>query len=247
MNLGIHRPASFRTARWERCVFCGLVLLLVSGCTGFRGPGLGWPSSSGGNKRPELETAAVSIKSPHERMVEYREMGKRGPSYAPEEQQRIAGQLAGEFRTENDPLIRAQMVRTLSKLRADEADSVLREAMEDSSLEVRIAACQVWGDRKSPEAVELLGRRIASDTNTDVRLAAARALGETRDQAAVAKLGVALDDSDPALQRRAVMSLQRLTGENLGNDVNRWRQYVNGEPIVPAEPISIAERLRQMF
>ncbi|NLE38267.1 MAG: HEAT repeat domain-containing protein [Pirellulaceae bacterium] len=195
----------------------------------------------------EPDKAAVSIKSPHERMVEYREMAKQGPSHAPEEQQRIAGQLAGEFRAENDPLIRAQIVRTLSKFRVGEADGVLRDAMEDSSLDVRIAACQVWGDCGSPEAVELLGRRIASDTNTDVRLAAARALGETRDQAAVAKLGVALDDSDPALQYRAVLSLRRLTGENLGNDVNRWRQYVKGEPIAPVEPISIAERLRQMF
>ena len=247
MKTGILSPTSPPKAPWGHLALCGLLLLVVSGCTGFRGPSLGWPSWPEGGKPKAPAENRVGIKSPHERMVEYREMAKRGESHSLEEQQRLARQLAEEFRAEGDPLIRAQMVRTLAKLKGDDSDAVLREAMEDGSLDVRIAACQAWGSRKSPEAIELLGRRIASDTNTDVRLAAARALGETGDRAAVSKLGVALEDSDPALQYRAVLSLRKLTGENLGNDVNRWREYVNGEPISPEQPISIAERLRRMF
>ena len=81
--------------------------------------------------------------------------------------------------------------------------------------------------------------------DADVRLAAAKALGETKNREAVAALGEALDDSDPAMQYRAVLSLKQVTGKDLGNDVNRWQQYVKGEPPEPTP--SLAERIRRLF
>jgi hypothetical protein len=78
-------------------------------------------------------------------------------------------------------------------------------------------------------------------------LAAVRALGETKDPAAVAALGRALDDRDPALQYYAVHSLQEVTRENLGNDVDRWRQYVQSGQVPSERPVSVVERLRQRF
>jgi hypothetical protein len=39
---------------------------------------------------------------------------------------------------------------------------------------------------------------------------------------------MALDDPDPALQRRAVESLRQVTGRDFGNDVVAWRTYVQG-------------------
>jgi HEAT repeat protein len=95
--------------------------------------------------------------------------------------------------------------------------------------------------------VAQLSELLKSDVDTDVRLAAARALGQTHDQAAVAALGAALEDRDPAMQYRAVQSLQELTGKNLGNNVERWQQYVRGEAPKTQEPTSLAERFRKMF
>jgi hypothetical protein len=52
-----------------------------------------------------------------------------------------------------------------------------------------------------------------------------------------------LDDPDPAMQYRAVMSLRQVTGQNFGNDVARWKAYVKGEPPPASKPVSIANRL----
>ncbi len=180
-------------------------------------------------------------------MAELRALAKTGPPTSPDQQQRVARELAEEFRGEEDPLIRAQIVWALAKFETDEAAAVLREATEDSSADVRIAACRAWGDRAGPEAIQLLGQRISGDTNADVRLAAARGLGETGDRSAATPLGVALEDADPALQYRAVLSLRKITGKRFGNDVNRWRQYVNGETPTTSQPMSIAQRLRGLF
>ena len=44
------------------------------------------------------------------------------------------------------------------------------------------------------------------------------------------------------MQYRAVLSLEQVTGKDLGNDVIAWQQYVKGEP--PAPTPSLAERVR---
>ena len=63
----------------------------------------------------------------------------------------------------------------------------------------------------------------------------------------MAALGAALEDRDPAMQYRAVQSLQAVTGQNFGNDVERWQQYVRGEVPKSREPTSLAERFRNVF
>jgi len=120
---------------------------------------------------------------------------------------------------------------------------VCRAGLKDPDANVRVTACEALGRRKGPVAVEGLAETLKSDLDKDVRLAAVRALGETKDPAAREALGVALDDPDPAMQYRAVMSLRLVTGQNFGNDVARWKAYVKGEPAPAAKPVSIANRL----
>jgi hypothetical protein len=38
-----------------------------------------------------------------------------------------------------------------------------------------------------------------------------------------------------------------VTGEDFGNNVPAWRQFVRGEPVQTPEPPSIAERLHNLF
>ena len=87
---------------------------------------------------------------------------------------------------------------------------------------------------------------LRADVNPDVRLAAAKALGETKSPEAVPALGEALTDTDPAMQYRAVLSLQKVTGKDLGNDVGRWQQYVKGQQPTATSP-SLAERFLRLF
>jgi hypothetical protein len=63
----------------------------------------------------------------------------------------------------------------------------------------------------------------------------------------VAPLGEALTDNDPAMQYRAILSLKNVTGKDLGNDVEPWRQYVKGETPQPGKSQSWAQLFRQLF
>ena len=103
------------------------------------------------------------------------------------------------------------------------------------------------GKQKGATASEVLRERLASDTDLDVRLAAAEALGEIRDPASVPALGVALQDRDPAMQYQAVCSLRQVAPTDLGNDVERWRQYVKDGSIAPPKSVPLAEQFRNIF
>lgn len=187
------------------------------------------------------------LPSPADRIAVVRKLRQKAAWAKPAEQERISGELAAAFTEEADPLIRAEIVRAAGGYPTATAASVLRTAVNDSDSDVRVAACEGWGKRGGPEAVEILSSTLGSDVDADVRLAAARALGQTGDPGAVAALGEALEDRDPAMQYVAVQSLRNVTGKDFDGDVSRWRQYVRGETPGPRKPVSIAERLRGMF
>ena len=87
----------------------------------------------------------------------------------------------------------------------------------------------------------MLADMLAHDRDKDVRMAAARGLGQSHEQIAKQALGAALDDNDPAMQHRAMVSLKTVTGKDLGNDVDKWRQYVKTGNVRPDDR-SWAER-----
>jgi HEAT repeat protein len=187
------------------------------------------------------------VTTPSQRLAALQKLSDNAAWKRPPERRKIAEQLAAAFHVEEDELIRAEIVRTMGKFPGPGTDAVLRAAIDDKEAEVRLAACEAWAERGGAEATTLLSARLAGDLDKDVRLAAARGLGDVKDPAAIAALGSVLDDADPAMQYYAVVSLQKNTGKDFGNDVNQWRQYVKGETPKPAKPVSIAERLRQMF
>ena len=112
---------------------------------------------------------------------------------------------------------------------------------------MRTTACEMLGRRGGRDAVRLLSKTVAGDINADVRLAATRALGATGDPSAVPGLAVALEDSDPTMQYRAVLSLKEVTDEDFGKDISLWRQYVRGENPTPPPQPSLAQQIRNLF
>lgn len=187
------------------------------------------------------------VTPPAERIALLRKMGAKASWAEPAEQERMSGELAAAFQVEADPLIRIEIVRALSGYPTTAAASVLDAAVDDSDPDVRLAACQAWGKRGGAEAAAKLSEVLSSDMDTDVRLTALQALGEAGDAGAVAALGEALEDRDPATQYQAMQSLRKVTGEDFGNDVGLWRQYVKGEVPDPSSPVSVAERVRRRF
>jgi HEAT repeat protein len=91
-----------------------------------------------------------------------------------------------------------------------------------------------------------LATRFQTDTDLDVRLRALKMLGELKDKEAIPVLARALEDGDPAVQYRAVASLKQVSGRDLGNDVNAWREWA-ADPEGDKAEWSIAEGFRRLF
>jgi HEAT repeat protein len=123
----------------------------------------------------------------------------------------------------------------------------VRLAVNDPDADIRVLVCRIWGKRGDAEAAKLLAGMLTSDTDKDVRKAAARELGHTHDPAATAALGGALDDPDPAMQHVAMVSLKETTGQDFGQDADRWRQFVKNGSVDPSSSPSFAQRLLHWF
>jgi HEAT repeat protein len=221
--------------RWLLPLLCG-ALVAAAGCAPW------------GSKVKKDDPNGVSgVISPTQQICDLRDLAKTAPAKNAYEKQLIEQQLAGQIKHEQDPLIRAQIVRTLGEYPSATSDVVLRAAVKDADNDVRLAACDAWAKRDTVEAATILAGVLNSDVDHDVRLAAARAMAQSHQQVAINALGDALEDKDPAMQYQAVLSLRQITGQDLGNDVNRWRQYAKSNQLHPAKPVSLAERIWHPF
>jgi HEAT repeat protein len=154
--------------------------------------------------------------------------------------------LADQLGRESDPMVRLEVVRTLAAFPSDQSRVIIAAALRDPDIDVRMTACEALGELGGPESGRLLGQALSHDTSVDVRIAATKALGEMNDPQAVPILAVALEDPDPALQFSGVEAMRMATGKDLGNDVNRWREFAkNPDPNVPEE--RLADKLRRAF
>jgi hypothetical protein len=239
-------------------VWLCLSLAALVGCT--------WGSKNGvpwwGTKK-EKEEAAANLKKfgpvAFERIRLIQEEGKNAAKGGAAEKEKVAAHLAEEIRTEQDPLVRIQIIRTLATIPKETAAAVLNGGMKDPDPDVRVAVCDGLGarlaamqrlsnggsaePREADLAARLLAEALTSETNDDVRLAAARSLGKVKnDPRAVGALGIALKDTNPALQFRAVASLKESSNKDFGNDIEKWQQYVDSVAPSSQQPSVVAGR-----
>jgi HEAT repeat protein len=235
-----------------------LSLAAAQGCTWGSKNGVAWWGS-----KKEKEEAAANLKKygpvAFERIRMIQEEGKYAAKGGAKEKEKVATHLAEEIRTEQDPLVRIQIIRTLAAIPTETAAAVLNGGMKDPDPDVRVAVCDGWGSRASaiqrssggtqtePREADLAARLLAealtSDTNEDVRLAAARSLGKVKnDPRAVGALGIALKDPNPALQFRAVASLKEVSNKDFGNDLEKWQQYADSVAPSSQQPSVVAGR-----
>jgi hypothetical protein len=164
------------------------------------------------------------------------------------EQEPFGRELATLILAEHDPRVRCEIVALSGRIESPQAAGVCEGALDDPDPAVRMAACRAWAERGGERAVTLLASRVDAEQDVDVRLEAVAALGRSRSPAAIPHLARSLEDADPAVQYRAVAALRNVSGRDLGNDVNAWRTWAAKEPAArDAEPITLAERLRQVF
>ncbi|MFM8379082.1 MAG: HEAT repeat domain-containing protein [Planctomycetia bacterium] len=221
-----------------RTVCAGLLLAAllpaVAGCSGW----LPWTASDKATKNAQLygPTANQRIKSLQADAKQAKADGTDA-----EFTRRLTEQLLGE----HDARVRSEIVAVAGMFDTASAVAICKGAMQDPDERVRTRACEVWRTRGGAEAVQQLANRCRTDRELDVRLQAIRMLGELEDQAAIPVLADVLADPDPAVQYRAVAALKQVSGRDLGNDVNAWREWA-ADP-GRAEPWSIAEAWRKLF
>ncbi|MGD0899382.1 MAG: HEAT repeat domain-containing protein [Thermoguttaceae bacterium] len=188
----------------------------------------------------------AGVESPSARIAHLKKLAEEVKKMDPGQKGQVAMELTQQIQKEEDPLLRAEIIRTLTACGSPGADGVLRAALKDPEADVRTLACTLWGKRGDAEAVKLLADVLAGDEkDKDVRMAAARALGATHNPAAIAALGMALAEKDPAMQYCAVVSLRSVTDRDLGNDVDRWRAAIRDGSLQRADSPTLAERLRR--
>jgi hypothetical protein len=173
-------------------------------------------------------TVVPGVVSPVDRKASLKELAQKAPTVTDSDQREaICRDLAQQIRPERDSIIRGEILRTLAAYNGPTAAVVLHKAVQDPDADVRKLVCDLWGRRTDAEAATVLADVLAHDSDKDVRMAAARGLGQSHElDIAMSALGPALDDKDPAMQHCAMVSLHTVTGQDLGNNADKWRQYV---------------------
>ena len=215
------------------------VALFLPGCA--KRFGGAWPFG-------EDETAALKKygPAPVQRIEEMQARGKKMAKTSPQEQEAFCAEMAKQMPRESDCNVRLAMIGIMGTMNTPSAKAVLYAGMKDPETDVRIACCDAWAKHSDGSSTRILAETLSGDTDMDVRQAAAKALASSHDKAAVAALGTALEDPNPAMQYVAVAGLKNVTGKDLGNDVNAWRQLAK-QPDPPLREMTLAEKLRQVY
>ncbi|NMC19301.1 MAG: HEAT repeat domain-containing protein [Thermogutta sp.] len=156
----------------------------------------------------------------------------------------LASQLRTEFAGEQDPFMRREILRLISKLDISVAAEIARSAVNDPEESVRCEACRVLGDAGGAESAAVLAEVLRREASADVKQAAIKALGNVKDASAVPVLAEFLKERDPATQYLAMQSLREVTGKDFGNDVRRWEAYVRGEDSGDPASASLAGKVK---
>jgi len=217
-----------------------VTVCLTTGCAGMSG----WKPSFFAGPSPTEQTAYGTTAD--QRIEALAAAAKRVEAASSAERVEFTRQLVRDMLEEHDPRVRCAILDAAAGFDTPSALAICRGALEDPDERVRMAACTAWRRRGGPEAVELLGARFHADAEMDVRLRAIRELGDLGDKEAIPVLARALEDPDPAVQYRAVGALKQVSGRDLGDDVNAWRQWA-ANPDADAVKWSIAEGFRQLF
>jgi HEAT repeat protein len=184
---------------------------------------------------PFAQKDHTSYATPAKRVAAVEQIGAQAAGSDAPRQDQLTLELAQKIQTEPDPIVREAILHAASKFRSQMSDRMLMAALNDTDAYVRQTACRLVSRRGSPAAIAELGRVAKADAEVDVRLAATRALGELRDASAVPYLSGGLADHDPAVQLATVEALKLASGQDLGNDVGAWREWVASRGGGPAE------------
>ena len=100
-------------------------------------------------------------------------------------------------------------------------------ALDDPAGPVRKEAAIALADLRDPSTFDALVGAL-SDSEDKARYWAAEALGRIGDREAIGPILGALPEENPFVHRKFYEVLRRLSGEDFGYDLKKWRQWHRG-------------------
>ena len=181
-----------------------------------------------------------------DRINEARLVKQQLPKMSDEEQRKWLTNLEQLYANDPSPDMRREAVLAMALVPDPRATVLLQKAANDESEKVRLSVCQSLSSRSDPESLALLGKLAQTDESSSVKVAAVKSMANYQGEEAKKLLAQTIQDRSPALQYQSSLSLAKVTGEDFGGDVAKWRSYLNGEPVEKAE-ISLAERMSSIM
>jgi HEAT repeat protein len=186
--------------------------------------------------RPDQTTLVVPAKEG----IAIRAIAQQANGEDSPEQQAIVTELVRKLQAEQDPLLREATLQTIAAFNTRLSRQAILAGLNDADPAVRVACCNLLGQRPGAEVTPQLARVAEEDADFDVRVAAVRALGSASDDAARQALVAVLEDNDPAMHLVGVEAMKKRTGRDLGGDVAAYLALAKGEEPPSSPPAEVA-------
>lgn len=219
------------------------VLTLITGC--HDGPMYGLKAANPFYSIRQWKADEAYGPTDHVRRQELAKLAGMIDSLPAERQTYWLSHLRGVMDHDQSPEMRRLAVMAAGKSSAAEAPELVALGLKDDSLKVRLAACEMLGERRDDASARLLAEVAGSTSDPDVRNAAYAALGKHQGKVAVDALRIGLEERDPAARSLAIASLRGATGKNYGNDPQAWIAALDGQD-VPEQQVQFAERVMRL-
>jgi hypothetical protein len=167
-----------------------------------------------------------------QRLDELQLLRKSLPAMDPADQATWAARLEHLIMNDASPEFRAQATSTVALVRGESTIRALNAASTDSSEKVRLSACKAWQQMGGPEARDMLLTLATKEgESTSIRQAAIEGLAGYDESEVREALVQLLDDRSPAIQYQVTRSLTAMTGQDLGGDMQAWRDLMSGKEV----------------
>ncbi len=131
------------------------------------------------------------------------------------------------------PAVRMNAAQALGNIgNADAVEPLIKLLQREPNADVQIMAIQAMGTLKDPRSVDPLIKAL-NDADYYVRLNAELSL-ELIGNTAIAPLIAALKTSRFHQQTRTVWALEEITGQNFGNEIAAWEQWIIEHSAAPS-------------
>lgn len=169
----------------------------------------------------------------HAKRAKFRDLARSANQLSEPEKDQAVAQIMQSLDANRIDQLRVDAAYALGELNIQSAENALIKLLEDSESEVRMAAVEALSLRGTSSAGQELIRLVRSESDDDVRSAALRNLAKYPGDATVMVLAEILEEPKPALQYVACKSLAKVTNQEIGLSVPKWKSYLASKGIQP--------------